>query len=136
MSMATRSTKTPIDAYLSKLPADARAALERLRGAIHAAIPGLEECISYGVPGFRHESGVLVWFAAAKSHLSFFPGGIVAEFADELAGFDTAKGTVRFTPEHPLPVALVRRIVRRRAAVVREKAERAAQRRAAKRASR
>ncbi len=132
--MAARSTKTPIDTYLSKLPANARAALERLRGAIHAAVPGLQECLSYGVPGFRHPGGVLVWFAAAKSHLSFFPGGIVAEFADELAGFDTAKGTVRFTPERPLPLALVRRIVRRRAAVVIEKAERAAQRRAARRA--
>lgn len=132
--MATRSTKTPIDAYLSTLPAGSRAALERLRGAIHAAVPGLEECLSYGVPGFRHEGGVLVWFAAAKSHLSFFPGGIVAEFADELAGFDTAKGTVRFTPDRPLPLALVRRIVRRRVAYVLEKAAHAARRRAAKRA--
>ncbi len=113
--MAKRKPAT-IDAYLAELPADQRAALERLRGVIRRIAPSAEECISYQVPAFRLEGRMLVWFAAAKSHCSFFPGAVVAEFAEELAGYDTSKGTVRFQPDRPLPVALVRKLVRARLA--------------------
>ena len=102
-----------IDAYLAPLPEDVRAELEKLRKTIKAAAPGAEEVISYNMPAFRFH-GMLCGFAAYKNHCSFFPWGgkAIVEFKDELKGFETAKGTIRFTLEKPLPVALVKKIVK------------------------
>jgi uncharacterized protein YdhG (YjbR/CyaY superfamily) len=111
-----RAKPRTVPAYLSRLPADQRAALERVRKILHAAVPGAEECISYGVPAFRLDGKVLVWFAAASRHCSFFPGAVVADFARELKDFSTSKGTVRFQPDRPLPATLVRNLVKARIA--------------------
>ncbi len=111
-----RARPTTVSAYLAALPAGQRAALQRLRKLIHAAAPGAEECISYGVPAVRHRGKVLVWFAAATRHCSFFPGAVVADFATELEGYSISKGTVRFQPDHPLSATLVRKLVRARMA--------------------
>ncbi len=111
---------SPIDDYLAKLPGDQRAALEDLRRRIHAAVPGLTEVISYGLPGFRLD-GVLVWMGGAKAHCAFYPHGLADEYADRLTGFETSKGAIRFQPEKPLPPELVREIVQRRADEDREK---------------
>ena len=106
-----------IDAYLAALPPDQRAALQALRDTIAAAAPDAEEAISYGVPAFRYRGRDLVWYAAARAHCSFFPGGKpVEDNRAELTGFDTAKGTIRFTPDHRIPADLVQRIVRARMA--------------------
>jgi uncharacterized protein YdhG (YjbR/CyaY superfamily) len=104
-----------VDSYLATVPADARAALAKLRKTIHAAAPRATETISYGMPAFRYH-GVLVYYAAFQKHCSFFPASTAAirAHARELASFETAKGTVRFTPDHPLPAALVRKLVRAR----------------------
>lgn len=99
-----------IDDYLSKLPADQRAALELLRGQIRAVVPQAEEAISYGLPTFKLK-GNLVHFGAAARHCAFYPGAVVDAFADRLAGFETAKGTIRFQPDAPLPPELVHDIV-------------------------
>jgi uncharacterized protein YdhG (YjbR/CyaY superfamily) len=104
------------DAYLAALPAAQRAALQELRAQIKAAAPDAREVFSYGIPAFRAGAGagkVLVGYAAMKSHcgLYLFEGDLVARFADRLAGFSTAKGTIRFTPDLPLPAALVAEIV-------------------------
>lgn len=106
-----------IDAYLERLPPDARGPLERLRATIRAAAPRAEEVISYRIPAFRQD-GLLVFFAAFRDHLSFFPGSVVTarRFARELRPFAAGKGTFRFTAEHPIPPSLVRRIVRARVA--------------------
>ncbi len=106
-----------IDEYLAALPARQREALGRLRQAIRTAAPQAEECISYGMPAFR-QGRMLVAFAAAANHCSFFPmsGRTVAAHADLLARYDTSKGTIRFPPEKPLPAALVRRLVKARLA--------------------
>ena len=119
MTRATSAT-AEIDARLAALPADQRAALQALRTAIAAAAPGAEETISYGMPAFRYHGRALVSYTAFKAHCSFFPmsSGLVEAHRDELAGFATAKGTIRFTPEHPLPVDLVARIVRERMAQI------------------
>jgi uncharacterized protein len=109
-------TMKTIDEYLAKLPADQRAALQRLRKVIRAAVPKAEECISYGVPAFRLDGRMLVWFGAAKRHCSFFPGAVLAGFDKELKGYSTSKGTVRFQPDHPLSAVLVRKLVRARIA--------------------
>lgn len=108
----------PVDAYLAGLPADQRAALARLRRQIRAAAPKAEECISYGMPAFRLGGRPLVGFSASAKHCSLFPmnGTTVAAFRSELKGFSTSKGTIRFTPDGPLPAALVRRIVKARVA--------------------
>src|SRR5215471_4264850 len=63
-----------IDEYLDRLTDDKRAALQKLRQAIKTAAPRVEECISYQVPAFRLDGKMLVWFAAAAKHCSFFPG--------------------------------------------------------------
>ncbi|MFN7941113.1 MAG: DUF1801 domain-containing protein [Thermoanaerobaculia bacterium] len=108
---------TTIDEYLAPLAAEKRAALERLRRDIHAAAPEAEECISYGIPAFRLAGRMLVAFGAAAKHCAFYPGAHPVEaLADELAAYDTSKGTVRFPPERPLPAALVRKLVRARVA--------------------
>jgi uncharacterized protein YdhG (YjbR/CyaY superfamily) len=110
------SKPTTIDQYLAGLSDDKRAALQQLRRTILSVIPTAEECISYQLPAFRYDGRVLVWMGAGANHCAFYPGGIVSEFADELAKFETSKGTIRFQPDKPLPAALVRKIVKARVA--------------------
>ena len=106
-----------IDEYLDGLTDDKRAALQKLRQAIKAAAPRAEECISYQVPAFRLDGKMLVWFAAATKHCSFFPGAYpIAALKKELKAYSTSKGTVRFSPEKPLPASLVRKLVKARVA--------------------
>lgn len=116
-----------IDDYLSKLPAGQRAALETLRDQIRAIAPEATEAISYGLPTFKL-NGNLVHFGAAAKHCAFYPGAVITQFADRLKGFETAKGTIRFQPDAPLPPALIEDIVRCRiaqnAAIAAERAAR------------
>ena len=109
-----RARPKTINEYLARIDRDKRAALQKLRKDIRAAAPRAEECISYQMPGFRLDGRMLVWFGAAASHCSFFPGAIVSEFKKDLATYDTSKGTIRFDPAHPLPATLVRKIVKAR----------------------
>jgi uncharacterized protein YdhG (YjbR/CyaY superfamily) len=104
------------DEYLAGLTEDQRDALETLRRQIHAAAPGAEECISYSLPAFRLQGKVLVGYGARPNHCAFYPmsSATVPAFEKELAGFETSKGTIRFQPDHPLPAALVRRLVKAR----------------------
>jgi len=104
-----------IDDYLSALPDDQRAALEKLRKVIHAAAPKAEECISYGICAFK-QNGMLVGFGATKNHCAFYlmSASILDSFRDEVEGYDTSKGTIRFQPDEPLPAALVRKLVKAR----------------------
>ena len=115
MSRKTR-VKT-VDEYLATLSDDKRAALERLRKTIRAAAPKAEECISYQLPAFRL-NGMLVAFGATANHCAFYPmsPSTVAAHKDELKDYDTSKGTIRFQPDHPLPAALVRKLVKARIA--------------------
>jgi uncharacterized protein YdhG (YjbR/CyaY superfamily) len=102
-----------VDAYLAAVSPAQRVALEKLRRIIRSAAPQAQECISYGVPGYKF-NGYLVGFGAGENYCSFYPGAIVQEFKDELENFDTSKGTVRFQPAKPIPTALVRKLVKRR----------------------
>ena len=106
-----------INAYLAALPDRQRAALQHLHETIAEAVPEAVEAISYGMPAFRYRGRVLIWYLAAKNHCSLFPtGAAIDAHRDELAGFDVSKGTIRFTPDHPLPMDLVARLVRSRIA--------------------
>jgi uncharacterized protein YdhG (YjbR/CyaY superfamily) len=111
----SQSRSQTIDEYLAKLSDDKRRALEKLRKTIRAAAPKAEECISYGMPAFRL-GRMLVAFGAAANHCSFFPmsSTILGQFETELKGYSASKGTIRFTPDKPLPATLVRRIVKAR----------------------
>ena len=86
-----------------------------MRAAIRAAVPAeATETISYRMPAFKHKR-VLVWFAAFASHCSLFPTAAVIErFRDELEGFTTSKGTVQFPIGKPLPIALIKKLVKAR----------------------
>lgn len=101
--------------FLDALPAAQRTALEQLREMILRAAPAAEEYVGYGIPAFRLD-GPLVSFGAAKSHCALYvqSPAVMAALADDLVGLDTSKGTIRFTPDKPLPEALVARIVRAR----------------------
>jgi uncharacterized protein YdhG (YjbR/CyaY superfamily) len=107
-----------IDEYLAAVSADQRAALEKLRKSIKAAAPRAEECISYSLPAFRLDGKLLVGFGASANHCSFYPmsGSTVKTHARDLTKYETSKGTIRFTPEAPLPPSLVRKLVKTRIA--------------------
>ncbi|HEY2614128.1 MAG TPA: DUF1801 domain-containing protein, partial [Chthoniobacterales bacterium] len=103
--------------YLRTLIAAARRTLEKLRKEIKAAAPEAEECMSYGIPGFRLNGKLLVSYGAGVKHCAFYPGSIVQEFKKELKDYDTSgRGTIRFSADKPLPSALVRKIVKARIA--------------------
>jgi uncharacterized protein YdhG (YjbR/CyaY superfamily) len=102
---------TTIDEYLDGVSDENRAVLQHLRTVIQATAPEAEECISYMMPAFKYKGAALVYFAAFLKHCSFFSGGVVKGFEDELKDYKTAKGTIQFSPKKPLPDDLVRRIV-------------------------
>ena len=108
---------TTIDEYLAALSDEQRVALEKLRMTIRTAAPTAEECISYGIPAFRLH-GMLVGFGATAKHCAFYlmSSTTVDAYADELNTFDTSKGTIRFPADKPLPVALVKKLVKARIA--------------------
>jgi len=113
----TSKPKT-IEEYLAALGDEQRAALEKLRKLIRAAVPKAQECISYGLPAFRLDQQPLVALGATTKHCAFYlmSGSVVERHQDELKGYDTSKGTIRFQPDKPLPTALVRKLVRARIA--------------------
>lgn len=106
-----------IAAYLAALPSEQRAMLEHVREIIRQAAPDAVEVFSYGIPGFRQE-GALLSYGAAKAHLAVYGQSPSTQerLADRLGEFDTSKGTIRFTPEHPLPDGLLADFVRLRVA--------------------
>jgi uncharacterized protein YdhG (YjbR/CyaY superfamily) len=107
-----RKTPKDIDDYISRYPADVQELLQKMRRTIHKAAPKATETIGYGIPAFRLD-GMLVWFAAFKSHIGFYPGaGAIKEFKQELSAYKAAKGSVQFPLDQPLPLALVSHIVK------------------------
>jgi uncharacterized protein YdhG (YjbR/CyaY superfamily) len=109
-----------VDEILSSFPRDKRAALQTLRETIATAAPDAVEGISYGLPAFRYRGRPLVSYSATKGHCAFFPmsPAVLDRHRDELTDFDLAKGTVRFSPDRPIPVEVVSEIVRERLAEI------------------
>lgn len=99
-----------VESYLAAVPEPARSALQTLRARIHAAAPKAMEGFGYGLPGF-YQDGPLFYYGAAKEHCALY-GTIPPGFDDALAGFARSKGALRFTPDRPLPAALVKRLVK------------------------
>jgi uncharacterized protein YdhG (YjbR/CyaY superfamily) len=105
-----------MDEYLETLPPAQKDALARLRAAVADLAPEAEEGTSYGVPAFIYAGKPLLGFSAATAHLSIFPFSPAAIEAveDRLEGFDLAKGTIRFSPEQPVPEDVLADVVRAR----------------------
>ena len=118
--MTPAEATAAIDAILAALPDDQRAALGHLRRTIRAAAPDAEEGFSYGAPAFRYRGRPLVSYAAAKAHCAFYclEPALMVEREAALAGFDTSKGAIRFSPAKPIPDELVADIVRARSATI------------------
>lgn len=114
-----------VEAYLAALPADRRSALEDLRRTVLAAVPGAEERFSYGIPTYRYRGKMLVAFGAGKHHLALYAvsAAAVEAMRETLGRRTTGKGTVRFTPDDPLPEAVVRRMLKMRTAEIDARAD-------------
>jgi uncharacterized protein YdhG (YjbR/CyaY superfamily) len=120
MPLAKQKPQT-IDEYLATAKPDQRRTLAKLRKTIHAVAPKVEECISYGIPAFRLNGRSLVFFGAWANHCALYPGSSVTlkKFGNDLKGFQTSKGTIRFSPDKPLPLALVKKLVKARMSEIR-----------------
>lgn len=116
--MGSERMNTSVDEFLGRLPDDQRAALERLRRVIRDAVPDAVELVNYGVPAFRLHGRNLVSFGAGRDHCSFYVQSpeVMAAHATRLAGFKISKGTVAFTPDHPIPDEFVRSLIAARVA--------------------
>jgi uncharacterized protein YdhG (YjbR/CyaY superfamily) len=113
-----------VDDYIASQPEAVRPALERVRGAIRKAVPGVREVISYQMPAYRLDGGMVLYFAGWKRHYSIYPAtaDLVAAFEEELAAYEVNnKGTIRFPLDGRVPVGLIGRIARFRAKQVRER---------------
>jgi uncharacterized protein YdhG (YjbR/CyaY superfamily) len=111
IDMDNQKYKT-IDEYVNAAAKEVQPVLQELRQVIHEAAPAAQEVISYNMPAFK-QNGVLVYFAAFKNHIGFFPTSSgVAAFTKELSSYDTSKGTVRFPLDEAIPYDLVAKIVK------------------------
>ena len=100
-----------VDEYLAAIPASVRKTLQQLRKTIKTAAPKAEEVISYQMPAFKYH-GMLVYFAAWKTHIGFYPAGRLEAFEKELSGYERKKGTIRFQLDKPIPFGLISKIVK------------------------
>jgi uncharacterized protein YdhG (YjbR/CyaY superfamily) len=114
--MRGKGAAKTVDEYLANTPEPAQSTLKHIRALIRSVVPAeTAEVISYGIPMFKYR-GMLVGYAAFKKHCSLFPtgSGVLDRFEKELKGQRVSKGTIHFTPDRPLPDALVKKIVKAR----------------------
>lgn len=124
------SVKT-VDEYLKQIPAKERAVLKKIRKTILEAVPDAQEKISYQMPGYMYH-GHLVFFAMQKNYCSLYALGrtVLKQFEKELKSFEVKGLTIHFTAEHPLPLALIKRMVKARAKQNEEKKKKPAKKKA------
>jgi len=117
-----RGAPKTVDAYLAGVPEPSQGALRQLRAAIRSVAPkAATETISYGIPAIRYKE-ILVWYAAFTKHCSLFPtASVIAKFKTELKSFSTSKGTIKFPLDKPLPIALIKKLVKARLAEIEKK---------------
>lgn len=101
-----------VDEYLGDVDPERRAELERIRGLVKRLVPAVEETMSYGMPTLKYRGRALVYFTAAKKHMSFFPSSwAIEELKDRLAGYKTTEHAIQFTLEDPLSDELIKDLV-------------------------
>jgi Uncharacterized conserved protein len=109
----TNKFKT-VDQYLSAFPSNTKVLLKKMRETVKEVAPQAEELISYNMPAFRW-NGMLVWYAAFKQHIGFYPTpSAIKTFAQELRQYKTSKGAIQFPIDEPIPTNLVKKIVKLR----------------------
>jgi uncharacterized protein YdhG (YjbR/CyaY superfamily) len=118
-----REKPETIDAYLATVGRHRRQPLENLRRAIHRVVPAAQECISYGMPAFRVEGGIVAGFAATKDGYSYYPfsGQTLSELSNEVARYRGTKSALHFSAKQPLPARLLRTLLDTRLAEIRRK---------------
>jgi uncharacterized protein YdhG (YjbR/CyaY superfamily) len=112
-----------VDEYLASVPEPARSTLNKIRATIRSVVPAeATEAMNYGMPTFKYK-GPLVGFAAFPNHCGLYPmnPSVIEAFKEELKGYQTSKGTIRFPLDKPLPAALVKKVVKARMAQNEEK---------------
>lgn len=115
--MTPRSTAASIDGYIAEFPAETQLALSEMRALIRESAPEATETISYAIPTFDLNGHHLVHFAGYAHHIGFYPTSSgIAAFQAELTPYKSAKGSVQFPLDEPLPADLIRRMVRFRVA--------------------
>ena len=121
--MTTKSTAQSIDAYLAAQPPNVAAILEKIRRIIREAAPEAVERISYRMPAFSLDSGMLIYFAGFKQHIGVFPPlRGEAKLDAALAPYRGEKGNLKFPLDRPMPYALIARVVKARLQQQRDKA--------------
>jgi uncharacterized protein YdhG (YjbR/CyaY superfamily) len=105
-----------IDRYLASLDEPQRSTLDALRKSIMEVVPEAEQCISYGTPAFKVQGKTVAGFAAFQNHLSYLPhsGSVLATLPDDVAPYETSKGSLKFAINKPLPKPLVKKLVHAR----------------------
>lgn len=106
-------TKNDINKYISSFPTETQAVMEKIRAVIMQAAPHAQECMSYGMPAYKTDGKVLVYFAAYKNHIGFYatPTGH-EKFATALSQYKQGKGSVQFPLNKPMPFTLISKIVK------------------------
>ena len=107
-----------VDAYLRSAPSPQRETLESLRATLRKLLPHAEEAVKYGLPSFELDGHGVAGYGAFKTHCSYFPmsGSVLDAAGDAIARYETSKGGLRFPADEPLPVSLVRKLVKLRLA--------------------
>ena len=104
-----------MDEYISGFPAEVQEILQKIRTTIRKAAPKAEESMSYKMPTFNLNGHYLVYFAAYKNHIGFYPAPIgVPEFQEALSRYQAGKGTLKFPLDEPIPYPLITKIVKYR----------------------
>jgi len=105
-----------IDDYLATVSDENRAALQKLREMIKSVVPKASECFSYGLPAFKLDGKLIAGFGAVDRHCSYYPmsGSVIETLKDDLVKYETRKGTLHFPANKPLPLALVRKLIKTR----------------------
>ena len=105
-----KAQPTSITEYINAAPKEAQKKLREMRACVRAAAPGAKESLKWGMPAFSYRR-ILVTFAAFKHHIGFYPTpSALRAFTNELSKFATAKGSIQFPLEKPLPLPLIRKI--------------------------
>jgi len=107
------SSSKAVDAYIKKQSPAVQKILNELRALIKDTVPDVEETMTYSMPAYKYH-GYLVVFRASKNHYGLYTmnGSSVEKMKDILVGYETAKGTIRFPYDKPLPKTLIKKILK------------------------
>lgn len=102
-----------VQEYINKFPQEVQKILLEINDLIKKTVPNAEEVMGYGVPAFKLKGKYLVYYAAFKKHVGLYPSPeVIKYFKEELSGYETAKGTIKFPLDKKMPYNLIKKIVK------------------------